>query len=193
MRFSFDLESSIPFYFLIFSSFISCTSFCTSSTTLRAIASLCTPPKRVWTLLTTPTSSHAQRRLLGCRPGEKSADSANVQMSSSSSFAEAMFTTTISTQEVTRHAGHLSNTLRMVGLLTGSKKRSTSMQETRPPLRALCVWGEGRGGRGREEEVGVKKFHATCSDHLLRRHVRLDRPTSVMARNKCSRIRSRVP
>ena len=28
-----------------------------SSTTLRAVASLCTPPKRVWTLLTTPTSS----------------------------------------------------------------------------------------------------------------------------------------
>ena len=39
------------------SSFISCTSSCTSSTTLRAVASLCTPPKRVWTLLTTPTSS----------------------------------------------------------------------------------------------------------------------------------------
>ena len=35
------------------SSFISCT----SSTTLRAVASLCTPPKRLWTLLTTPTSS----------------------------------------------------------------------------------------------------------------------------------------
>ena len=32
------------------SSFISCTSSCTSSTTLRAVASLCTPPKRVWTL-----------------------------------------------------------------------------------------------------------------------------------------------
>ena len=39
------------------SSFISCTSSSTSSTTLRAVASLCTPPKRVWTLLTTPTSS----------------------------------------------------------------------------------------------------------------------------------------
>ena len=39
------------------SSFISCTSSCTSSTILRAVASLCTPPKRVWTLLTTPTSS----------------------------------------------------------------------------------------------------------------------------------------
>ena len=38
-------------------SFISCTSSCTSSTTLRAVASLCTPPKRVWTILTTPTSS----------------------------------------------------------------------------------------------------------------------------------------
>ena len=40
------------------SSFSSCTSSCTSSTILRAVASLCTPPKRVWTLLTTPTSSH---------------------------------------------------------------------------------------------------------------------------------------
>ena len=40
------------------SSFISCTSSCTSSTTLRAAASLCTLPKRVWTLLTTPTYSH---------------------------------------------------------------------------------------------------------------------------------------
>ena len=39
------------------SSSISCTSSCTSSTTLRAVASLCTPPERVWTLLTTPTSS----------------------------------------------------------------------------------------------------------------------------------------
>ena len=39
------------------SSFISCTSSCTSSTTLRAVASLCTPPERVWTPLTTPTSS----------------------------------------------------------------------------------------------------------------------------------------
>ena len=39
------------------SSFIICTSSCTSSTALRAVASLCTPPKRVWTLLTTPTSS----------------------------------------------------------------------------------------------------------------------------------------
>ena len=44
------------------SSFISCTSSCTSSTTLRAVASLCTPPKRVWTLLTTPTSSKNQSR-----------------------------------------------------------------------------------------------------------------------------------
>ena len=59
MRFSFDLESSIPFYFLIFSFIlISCTSSRTSSTTLRAVASLCTPPKRTWTLLTTPTASH---------------------------------------------------------------------------------------------------------------------------------------
>ena len=39
------------------SSFISCISSCTSSTTLRAVASLCTTPERVWTLLTTPTSS----------------------------------------------------------------------------------------------------------------------------------------
>ena len=39
------------------SSLISCTSSCTSSTTLRAVATLRTPPKRVWTLLTTPTSS----------------------------------------------------------------------------------------------------------------------------------------
>ena len=39
------------------SSFISCTSSRTSSTTLRAVATLRTPPKRVWTLLTTPTSS----------------------------------------------------------------------------------------------------------------------------------------
>ena len=38
------------------SSCIFCTSSCTSSTTLRAVASLSTPPKRVWTLLTTPTS-----------------------------------------------------------------------------------------------------------------------------------------
>ena len=46
VRFSFDLGSSILFYFLIFplSSFISCTSSCTASTTLRAVASLCTPP-----------------------------------------------------------------------------------------------------------------------------------------------------
>ena len=36
------------------------TSSCTSSNTLRAVASLCTPPKRVWTLLTTPTSSQKQ-------------------------------------------------------------------------------------------------------------------------------------
>ena len=39
------------------SSFISCTSSRTSSTSLRAVASLCTPPKKVWTLLTTPTPS----------------------------------------------------------------------------------------------------------------------------------------
>ena len=39
------------------SSFISCTSSRTSSTSLRAVASLCTPPERRWTLLTTPTSS----------------------------------------------------------------------------------------------------------------------------------------
>ena len=39
------------------SSFISFTSSCTSSTTLRTVASLCIPPERVWTLLTTPTSS----------------------------------------------------------------------------------------------------------------------------------------
>ena len=39
------------------SSFISCSSSCTSSTSLRAVASLCTPPERVWTLLTTSTSS----------------------------------------------------------------------------------------------------------------------------------------
>ena len=44
------------------SSFISCTSSCTSSTTLRAVASLCTPPERVWTLLTTPTSSQVMSR-----------------------------------------------------------------------------------------------------------------------------------
>ena len=42
------------------SSFISCTSSCISSITLRAVASLCTPPERVWTLLTTPTSSHLE-------------------------------------------------------------------------------------------------------------------------------------
>ena len=40
------------------SSFISCTSSRTSSTSLRAVAGLCTPPKRVWTLWTTPTPSH---------------------------------------------------------------------------------------------------------------------------------------
>ena len=40
------------------SSFIPCTSSRTSSTSLRAVASLCTPPKRVWTLLTRPTPSH---------------------------------------------------------------------------------------------------------------------------------------
>ena len=40
------------------SSLTSCTSSCTSSTTLRAAATLCTPPQRVWTLLTTPTFSH---------------------------------------------------------------------------------------------------------------------------------------
>ena len=39
------------------SSFISRTSSCISSTTLRAVASLCTLAKHVWTLLTTPTSS----------------------------------------------------------------------------------------------------------------------------------------
>ena len=39
------------------SSFTSCTSSCTSSTSLGAVASLCTPPQRVWTLLTTSTSS----------------------------------------------------------------------------------------------------------------------------------------
>ena len=39
------------------SSSFSCTSSCTSSTTLRAVASLCTPPESLWTLLTTPTSS----------------------------------------------------------------------------------------------------------------------------------------
>ena len=33
-----------------------CTSSRTSSTSLRAVAILCTPPKRVWTLFTTPTS-----------------------------------------------------------------------------------------------------------------------------------------
>ena len=40
------------------SSSISCTSSRTSSTSLRAVANLCTPPKRVWTLLTTLTPSH---------------------------------------------------------------------------------------------------------------------------------------
>ena len=37
--------------------FISYTSSCTSSTSLRAVASLYTPPKSVWTLLTRPTLS----------------------------------------------------------------------------------------------------------------------------------------
>ena len=37
------------------SSFISCTSCRTSSTSLRFVANLCTPPEREWTLLTTPT------------------------------------------------------------------------------------------------------------------------------------------
>ena len=52
------------------SSFTSCTSSCTSSTTLRAVASLCTPPKGVWTLLTTPTSSQIapDSRLVALRP-----------------------------------------------------------------------------------------------------------------------------
>ena len=44
------------------SSLTSCTSSCTSSTTCRAVASLCTPPERRWTLLTTPTSSQKQSR-----------------------------------------------------------------------------------------------------------------------------------
>ena len=39
------------------SSFISCSSSRTPSSTLRAVTSLCTPPIRVWTLLTTPTAS----------------------------------------------------------------------------------------------------------------------------------------
>ena len=41
----------------LLSLFTSRTSCRTSSTTLRAVASLCTPPQRVWTPLTTPTSS----------------------------------------------------------------------------------------------------------------------------------------
>ena len=40
------------------SSFTSRTSCPTSSTSLRFVANLCTPPKRVWTLLTRPTPSH---------------------------------------------------------------------------------------------------------------------------------------
>ena len=43
------------------SSLTSCTSSCTSSTTLRAVASLCTPPKWVWTLLTRPTPSQVRK------------------------------------------------------------------------------------------------------------------------------------
>ena len=38
------------------SSLTPCTSSCTSSTTLRAVATLRTSPKSVWTLLTRPTS-----------------------------------------------------------------------------------------------------------------------------------------
>ena len=52
----FSLTLSLPFFsssWSSHSSFISCTSSRTSSTSLRAVASLCTPPKRVWTLLTT--------------------------------------------------------------------------------------------------------------------------------------------
>ena len=42
-----------------FALFISCTPSRTSSTSLRAVASLCTPPKRVWTLWTRPTPSQS--------------------------------------------------------------------------------------------------------------------------------------
>ena len=44
------------------SSLTSCTSLCTSSTTLRAVATLRTSPERRWTLLTTPTSSHEAKQ-----------------------------------------------------------------------------------------------------------------------------------
>ena len=37
---------------------ISCSSSCTSSTSLRAIVTLCTSPKRRWSLMTSPTSPH---------------------------------------------------------------------------------------------------------------------------------------
>ena len=58
VRLSDDFESSIPFYFLIFpSSLTSCTSSCTSSTVLRAVATLCTSRERRSTLLTTLNSS----------------------------------------------------------------------------------------------------------------------------------------
>ena len=49
---------SILFILLIFPFiFFPCTFSSTSSTSLRAVASLCTPPKRVWTLFTRPTPS----------------------------------------------------------------------------------------------------------------------------------------
>ena len=43
------------------SSFIPCTSSSTSSTSLRAVASLCTPPKSLWTLLTSPNPTTSRR------------------------------------------------------------------------------------------------------------------------------------
>ena len=53
----FELESSIPFYFLTFPFILNpCTSSFTPSTTLT-VATYCTPPERLWTPLTTPTSS----------------------------------------------------------------------------------------------------------------------------------------
>ena len=42
------------------SSSISCSPYCTSSTTLRAIVTLRTSPKRRWTQLTNPTSTQNQ-------------------------------------------------------------------------------------------------------------------------------------
>ena len=59
--------------------FISCSSPCTFATTLRAVVTLRTSIQRIWTFLTTPTSSHEEEHFRKCISAWKSSPCRSVK------------------------------------------------------------------------------------------------------------------